>query len=43
MADKMKYDFYVPVVRQVALDNVPIRNDHSFQNSGVVPIFIFIS
>ena len=26
MADKMKYDFYVPVVRQVALNNMPLRN-----------------
>ena len=29
MADKMKHDFYVPVVRQVAPDNVPLRNDPS--------------
>ena len=25
MAYKMKYDFYVPSVRQVALDNVPLN------------------
>ena len=27
----MKSDFYVPVFRQVALDNVPLRNGHSFK------------
>ena len=28
MAYKMKYDSYVPVVRQVALNNVPLKNGH---------------
>ena len=37
----MKYDFDVPIVRQVALDNVPLRNDHSFQNLSEEPMFIF--
>ena len=32
MADKMKHDFYVPVVRYVALYNMPLRNDPSSQN-----------
>ena len=31
MAYEMKYDFYVPVVRQEALDNMPLRNSHSSQ------------
>ena len=35
MADKMKHDFYVPVVRQVALDNVPFKNGTSSKNFGV--------
>ena len=39
MAFKMKYDFYVPVVRQVPLDNVPLRN--SSQNFSEEPMFIF--
>ena len=33
---KMKHDCYVPVVRQVALDNVPLRNSSSFQNLALV-------
>ena len=32
MAYKMKYDFNVPVVRQVALDNMSLRKGHSSQN-----------
>ena len=28
----MKSDFYVPVVRQVSLDNAPLRNGNSSQN-----------
>ena len=34
MADKMKHDFYVPVIQQVALNNVPFRYGHSSQNFG---------
>ena len=41
MADKMKHDFHVLVVRQVALDNVPRRNGHSSQNFSEEPMFIF--
>ena len=43
MADKMKHDFYVPVVRQMALDNVPLRNGHSSQNVSEEPMFILFS
>ena len=32
MADKMKHVFYVPVVREVALDTTPPRNGYSSQN-----------
>ena len=42
MADKMKHDFYVPVVRQVALDNVPLRNDPSSQNFGELMFIFFL-
>ena len=38
---EMKYDFYVPVVRQVAFDNVPHRNGHSSQNFSEELMFIF--
>ena len=41
MADKMKYDFYVPVCWQVALDNVPLRNGPNSQNFSEEPVFIF--
>ena len=41
MADKLKHDFYVPVVRQVALDNVPLRNGPCSQNFSEEPLFIF--
>ena len=42
MAYNMKYDFYVPVVQQVALHNVPLWNGHSFQNfSEELDMFIF--
>ena len=41
MAYKLKSDLYVPVVRQVALDNVPLRNEHSSQNFSEEPMFIF--
>ena len=40
MADKMKHDFYVPVVGYVALYNMPLRNDPSSQNFGEEPMFI---
>ena len=33
--------FYVPVVRQVALYNVPLRNYRSSQNFGKEPMLIF--
>ena len=41
MAYKMKYDLYVPVVQQVALDNMPLRNGHISQNFSEEPMFIF--
>ena len=41
MAYKIKSDLYVPVVRQVALDDVPLRNGHSSQNFSEKPMFIF--
>ena len=41
MADKMKRDLYVLVVREVALDKVPLRNDPSSQNYGEKPMFMF--
>ena len=40
MVDKMKHDFYVPVVRQVTLDNMPLRNGLSSQNFSEEPMFI---
>ena len=40
-ADKMKHDLYVPIVRQVALDYVHLRNGPSYQNFGEEPLFIF--
>ena len=43
MADKMKHDFYVPVVLQLALNNVPLRNSASYQNFCEEPMFIFFS
>ena len=33
--------FYVQIVRQVALNNVPLRNGPSSQNFGEEPVFIF--
>ena len=41
MEYKVKYDFYVPVVQQLALDKVPLRNGHSSQNFSEEPMFIF--
>ena len=41
MADKMKHDFYVPVVRKVALDNMPLRNRPSSRNFNEEPMFRF--
>ena len=38
----MKYDFYVQVVWQVALDNVPLRNGHSSQNLSVHIMFSIV-
>ena len=38
----MKHDFYVPVVQQMALNNVPLRNGPRSQNLGEEPIFIFL-
>ena len=32
LRDKIKYVFIVPIVRQVALDNVPLRNGPSSQS-----------
>ena len=43
MADKMKQEFYVPIVRQVALDNVPLRNGPSSQKFSEETMFIFFS
>ena len=39
----MRYNFYVPVVQTVVLDNVPLRNGHSSQNFSEEPMFIFFS
>ena len=41
MEEAMKHDFYVSVVRKVALDNVPLRNNPSSQNFGEEPMQIF--
>ena len=41
MKDKMKR-FYLLVVRQVALENMPIRNNPSSQNFGKEPMLIFL-
>ena len=41
MSEEMKHDFYVPVVRQMALDKVPLRSGSSSQNFGKEPMFIF--
>ena len=43
MADRIKHDFYVPFVRQVALDKVPLRNGPCSQNFGEELMFIFFS
>ena len=40
MADKMKHVFYVPVVRYVGLDNVPLRNGPSSPIFVEEPMFI---
>ena len=37
----MKHVFIVPIVRQVALDNVPLRNGPSSQKFSEDPMFIF--
>ena len=37
----MKHVFIVPIVRQVALDKVPLRNGPSSQKFSEGPIFIF--
>ena len=41
LRDKIKYVFIVPIVRQVALDNVPLRNGPSSQKFSEEPMFIF--
>ena len=41
MADKMKHDFHVPVVPQVALDNRLLRYGPCPQNFGEELMFIF--
>ena len=41
MRDKIKHVFIVPVVRQVALDDMPLRNAPSSPNFGEEPMFIF--
>ena len=41
LRDKIKYVFIVPIVRQVALDNVPLRNGQSSQKFSEEPMFIF--
>ena len=43
MANKMKHDIYVPAVRQLALDNVPLRNGPNSDNFGEERMFIFFS
>ena len=43
MEEEMKHDFYVPVVRQVTLDNVHLRNGHISQNFDEESMFIFYS
>ena len=42
MADKMKQVYYVQIVQQVALDNVPLRNGPHPQNFGEEPLPMFI-
>ena len=41
LRDKIKHVFIVPIVRQVALDDVPLRNDPSSQKFSEGPKFIF--
>ena len=41
LRDKIKYVFIVPIVRQVALDNVPLRNGPSSQKFSEEPITLF--
>ena len=41
LRDEIKYVFIVPIVRQVALDNVPLRNGPSSQKFSEEPMFIF--
>ena len=41
LRDKMKHVFIVPIVRQLALDNVPLRNGPSSQKFSEGPMFIF--
>ena len=41
LRDKMKHVFIVPIVRQVALDNVPLRNGPSSQKFSEGPMFIY--
>ena len=43
LRDKIKHVFIVPIVRQVALDNVPLRNGPSSQKFGEGPMFIFLT
>ena len=43
LRDKIKHVFIVPIVRQVALDNVPLRNDPSSQKFSEGPMFIFFT
>ena len=43
LRDKIKYVFIVPIVRQVALDNVPLRNGPSSQKFSEEPMFIFFT
>ena len=42
MTNRWQTCFYAPVVKQLALHNMPLRNSHSSQNSGEEPIFMFL-
>ena len=43
MEDKIKHVFHVPVVRQMALCNVPLRNGHRSQNFAEEPMLFFMA
>ena len=43
MSEKIKHDFYMRVIRQVALESVPLKNGSSSPNFGEEAIFIISS